>query len=276
MREMSARTPDDARWFRGDGADLFVWDDDQGAITGFHFISRTGSRERVFRWDTDSGAHYSAVIEDESRKLHPGSGLLAPQTLPVPPEILLDFDRLSQRIDFSVRDHILNNMRNALGEQADMAPVEENVSASCHAAAPVDPFRLALSATVHCLTGCVIGESIGLLIGVSLGWPPLAIAAFATILAFISGFALTLIPMVKAGQSVGRSLRLVWLGEVVSISTMEIAMNGVDFLMGGMTAGSVFTSQFWLAMLAAVVAGYLAGLPVNYWMLKRGIKEKCH
>ena len=136
---------------------------------------------------------------------------------------------------------------------------------------------LAASATLHCLTGCVIGESIGLLIGVALGWPPVAIALFATALAFISGFTLTLIPLtLRQGMAVGAAFKLVWLGETVSIGTMEIAMNAADYLLGGMTAGSIFTAQFWIAMAVAVVAGYAAGYPVNYFMLKRGSKEKCH
>ena len=136
---------------------------------------------------------------------------------------------------------------------------------------------LAAAATVHCLTGCVIGESIGLVIGVSLGWPPLVIALFATVLAFISGFALTLIPLtLRGGMPILQALKLVWLGETISIGVMEIAMNAVDYWVGGMTAGSIWVAQFWIAMGVAVIAGYLAGYPVNYIMLKRGIKEKCH
>ena len=136
---------------------------------------------------------------------------------------------------------------------------------------------LAAAATLHCLTGCVIGESIGLLIGVSLGWPPLAIALFATILAFISGFSLTLIPLsLRGGMPIMQAFKLIWLGETISIGVMEIAMNVVDYVVGGMTAGSIVAAQFWIAMGIAIIAGYLAGYPVNYFMLKRGIKEKCH
>lgn len=157
------------------------------------------------------------------------------------------------------------NTSNELSEHA--APTQQGAATG----------GLAAAATLHCLTGCVIGESIGLLIGVSLGWPPLAIALFATVLAFISGFALTLIPLtVRGGMPVMQALKLVWLGETVSIGTMEVAMNAVDYVVGGMTAGSIFAAQFWIAMGIAVVAGYLAGYPVNYVMLKRGIKEKCH
>ena len=141
---------------------------------------------------------------------------------------------------------------------------------------PSRPFGLAASTTIHCLTGCSIGEIIGVAIGVEIGLQPLYTALLATVLAFISGFALTLVPMARAGQSIRESFRIVWLGEVVSISTMEVVMNSVDYMAGGMTAGSIWTSQFWSAMLLAIAAGYMAGYPVNYWMLSKGIKSKCH
>jgi hypothetical protein len=138
------------------------------------------------------------------------------------------------------------------------------------------PVGLAASTTIHCLTGCSIGEILGVAIGVEVGLQPLYTALLATTLAFISGFALTLIPMARAGQSIRESFRMVWLGEVVSISTMEVVMNSVDYMAGGMTAGSMWTGQFWSAMLLAIAAGYAAGFPVNYWMLNKGIKSKCH
>lgn len=137
--------------------------------------------------------------------------------------------------------------------------------------------RLAASTTLHCLTGCTIGETLGLTIGVSLGWSPISIALFATALAFVSGFALTLIPLtLQRGLKVTDALKLVWVGEVVSISAMEIAMNSVDYLLGGMTAESILIPYFWSALGIAIIAGYLAGYPVNYYMLKKGIKDKCH
>lgn len=147
-----------------------------------------------------------------------------------------------------------------------------------HSASHDLPLRkLAASATRHCLTGCVIGEVAGLLLGVSLGWQPLTTALVATALAFASGFALTLIPMtLRQGRSVAETFRIVWLGETISIGVMELAMNVIDYLIGGMSAKSVAEPVFWYSMAAAVVAGYLAGYPVNYLMLKHNIKGECH
>ena len=136
--------------------------------------------------------------------------------------------------------------------------------------------QLAISATTHCLTGCVIGESIGLLIGVSLGWHPLQTAIVATVLAFITGFALTLFPAFKQGLSLIQTFKAVWLGELISIGVMEIVMNVVDYLIGGMTANSIIEPIFWISLGVAIVAGFIAGYPVNYWMLKNNLKQKCH
>lgn len=133
----------------------------------------------------------------------------------------------------------------------------------------------ARSATVHCLTGCAIGEFAGLAIGTTLGlgvWPTVILA---TSLAFASGYALTLIPFVRQGVPLMRALKTVWLGELVSISAMEVAMNFTDYQLGGMAAGSLTNPVFWLGYAGALVAGFAAGLPVNYWLLSKNLKN-CH
>jgi len=136
---------------------------------------------------------------------------------------------------------------------------------------------LAASATIHCLTGCVIGETIGLLLGVSLQWHPLQTVIVATVLAFITGFALTLIPMVlRKGMSISETFKMVWLGETISIGIMELAMNIVDYHAGGMQVQSVSDPIFWYSLIAAIIAGFVAGFPVNYVMIMKNIKKKCH
>lgn len=129
---------------------------------------------------------------------------------------------------------------------------------------------------MHCLTGCVIGEVAGLAIGVTLGlgiWPTIVLA---TGLAYLSGMTLGLVPVMRRrGISALEALRIIWIGEVVSIGVMELAMNYVDYQMGGMTAPSVASWMFWRGILFAVPAGFLAALPVNHWLLKRDLKQ-CH
>jgi hypothetical protein len=131
-------------------------------------------------------------------------------------------------------------------------------------------------ATVHCLSGCAIGECAGLVIGVSLGLPPLQIIILATGLAYLSGFALGAYPVMKR-ESIGfvAAIKIIWIGEVVSIGVMEVAMNATDYYMGGMTVDSIFSAVFLIAMGAALVAGFVAAWPVNYWLLNRNLKN-CH
>ncbi len=135
---------------------------------------------------------------------------------------------------------------------------------------------LTTSATIHCLSGCVIGEFIGLAIGVSLGLNPWATMALATLLGFASGYALGLWPLVKRGMSWGAAFKTLWLGETISIAVMEFAMNFTDYHVGGVTASSILAPAFWLGFAAAIPAGFAAAWPVNWWLLKRSIKQPCH
>ncbi len=139
-----------------------------------------------------------------------------------------------------------------------------------------NPWITSAQATMHCLTGCVIGEVAGLMIGVSLGLSIWATIGLATGLAYLSGFALGVVPVMRR-ESMGfwQAFRIIWIGEAVSIGIMEIAMNAADYSMGGMQAGSILNRQFWLAIAVAIPAGFLAAWPVNWWLLSRNLK-KCH
>ena len=138
------------------------------------------------------------------------------------------------------------------------------------------PWRTAFHSTVHCLTGCVIGEVAGLMIGVSLGFTPLATIALATGLAYLTGMTLGLVPVMRSqGIGLAAAFRIIWVGEVISIGVMELVMNYVDYRMGGMTAPSISSWMFWRGIVFAVPAGFIAALPVNYWLLKRNLKA-CH
>src|SRR5688572_4238821 len=137
-------------------------------------------------------------------------------------------------------------------------------------------WRLAAQATQHCLTGCVIGEVIGLSIGIEAGLATTATIILATVLAYISGFTLGLLPVMRGrGLSLLAAFKLIWLGEAISIGVMEIVMNAVDYQMGGMAAMTVLSWPFLRGLLVAVPAGFLAAWPVNYWLLGRELKA-CH
>ena len=136
--------------------------------------------------------------------------------------------------------------------------------------------RTSAHATLHCLTGCVIGEAAGLAIGTTIGLSPWPMIALATLLSYVSGMTLGLIPVMRQ-QKIGAlaALKIIWIGEVVSIGVMEIVMNFVDYEMGGMGAKTIFAWTFWRGLVFAVPAGFLAAWPVNWWLLKRELKA-CH
>ena len=139
-----------------------------------------------------------------------------------------------------------------------------------------NPLVTSGQATFHCLVGCVIGEIAGLIIGITLGLAIWQTIALATALAYVSGMSLGLVPVMRhQGKTFMQALRLIWLGEVISIGVMEIAMNWADYAVGGMQAGSILEPVFWLGIAVAIPAGFLAAWPVNYWLIKRDMKN-CH
>lgn len=140
----------------------------------------------------------------------------------------------------------------------------------------MSPARLTTAATLHCLTGCAIGEWLGLAIGVTLGLSPWSTMALATVLGFTSGYTLGLWPLVRRGLSWTGAFRTIWLGETVSIAVMEFAMNFTDYHVGGVQAGSLLAPQFWLGFAAALAAGFVAAWPVNWLLLSRNLRRQCH
>jgi hypothetical protein len=138
------------------------------------------------------------------------------------------------------------------------------------------PLKTSAQATLHCLTGCVIGEVAGLVIGTIIGLTPWPMIVLATVLSYVSGITLGLVPVMR-NQGVGLlgALKIIWIGEVISIGVMEIVMNFVDYQLGGMGAKSVFAWTFWRGLIFAIPAGFLVAWPVNWWLLSRELKA-CH
>lgn len=140
-----------------------------------------------------------------------------------------------------------------------------------HAHKPHDSLdKMAASATLHCLTGCALGEVSGLLIGAALGLSVVTTIVLAIALAFVFGFALSTVPLVRAGMSVPQALGIVIPADTLSITVMEIVDNIVMALIpGAMTAGLV-NPIFWLSMPIALTAAFFAAYPVNKALLRRG------
>lgn len=135
------------------------------------------------------------------------------------------------------------------------------------------PLKASAHATFHCLIGCFLGDAVGVGLGVAFGLGTVLTIACGTFFAYIFGFALALIPIMKSmGFTLKEAMRVVWLGEAISIASMEIAMNTVDYMIGGVQAASLSQPTFWIGLAAAAPVGFLAAWPVNHWMLKKEIK----
>ncbi len=130
--------------------------------------------------------------------------------------------------------------------------------------------RLALSATVHCLTGCGIGEVLGLAIGTSLGWGTVATIALAVALAFLCGYSLTLIPLLRARLGLAKSLRIALAADTASITVMEIVDNLIMLVIPGAMAAGLAEPLFWGSLALALALAGVAAYPVNRWLIARG------
>ena len=131
--------------------------------------------------------------------------------------------------------------------------------------------RLAVAATVHCLTGCAIGEITGLVIGEILGFSAAATIALAFVLAFVFGYSLSLLPLLKAGAVFAVALKTVILADTLSILTMEIVDNFVMANVPGALEAGVVNPIFWLSMSLALLLAFVAAYPVNKYLIGKNM-----
>lgn len=129
---------------------------------------------------------------------------------------------------------------------------------------------MAASATLHCLTGCAIGEVSGLVIGTIFGLSTLMTIVLAVVLAFIFGFTLSTLPLLKAGVGFFAALSVVFAADTLSIATMEIVDNVVMAVIPGAMSAGLVNSLFWIAMPISLAAAFLAAYPVNRYLLTKG------
>jgi hypothetical protein len=129
---------------------------------------------------------------------------------------------------------------------------------------------VALSATLHCLTGCAIGEVLGMIIGTALGFSDLGTIALAVALAFVFGYTLTSLPLLRAGLAFSVVAPIAFASDTASIALMELVDNGVMLVIPGAMESGLDDVLFWGALsFALVVAGAFA-LPLNRWLIARG------
>jgi hypothetical protein len=130
--------------------------------------------------------------------------------------------------------------------------------------------RLAFSATVHCLTGCAIGEVLGMIIGTALGWGDLQTIALAVALAFLFGYTLTSLPLLRSGMALAAVVPIALASDTISITIMEIVDNAIMLLIPGAMEAGLTNFKFWGSLAFALLVAGAAAYPVNRWLLSRG------
>ena len=146
-------------------------------------------------------------------------------------------------------------------------PHHHHAHHASHAAPSLN--RTAWSATLHCLTGCAIGEVLGMVIGTALGWGNGATIALAVTLAFLFGYALTLLPLLRA-MPIGPALKLALAADTASITVMEIVDNAIMLLIPGAMDAELTSIAFWGSLAFSLAIAAIAAFPVNRWLIVRG------
>ena len=134
----------------------------------------------------------------------------------------------------------------------------------------MDSWRTAISATLHCLTGCAIGEVLGMVLATWWGWGDVASIALAVVLAFFFGYLLTFAGVRRAGLDVRTAVRTALAADTVSILVMEVVDNAILLVVPGAMAAGLASGLFWGALAVALAVAFVVTVPVNKWMIGRG------
>ncbi|MEU9283994.1 DUF4396 domain-containing protein [Streptomyces sp. NPDC048275] len=139
-----------------------------------------------------------------------------------------------------------------------------------HQEHPTASWSMAVQATLHCLTGCAIGEVLGMVIGTALGWGNAPTLILAITLAFFFGYALTLRGVLRAGVGLRTAIRVALAADTLSIAVMELVDNGVITLWPGAMDANLGDPLFWGALAFSLAVAFVVTTPVNKWTIGRG------
>ena len=131
--------------------------------------------------------------------------------------------------------------------------------------------RQAVAATLHCLTGCAIGEIAGMVVSAALNLSNAVSVVLSIALAFTFGYALSMRPVLKAGLSFRRALRVAFASDTVSITTMEICDNLFILLVPGAISAGLNAWLFWWSLLVSLAVAFVVTVPVNRFLIARGL-----
>lgn len=139
-----------------------------------------------------------------------------------------------------------------------------------HAMHQLSLSKTAASATLHCLTGCAIGEVLGMIISTALAWSAGPSIAISVVLAFIFGYTLSIIPLLRHGLSVKKSMSLALASDTASIAIMEISDNIFILLVPGAIYAGLNTALFWISLIVSLFVAYAVAFPLNRYLIARG------
>jgi hypothetical protein len=129
---------------------------------------------------------------------------------------------------------------------------------------------MAVSATLHCLTGCAIGEILGMAIGTAIGLSNLGTIVLAILLAFVFGYSLTSLPLLRAGMALSAVIPVALASDTLSIATMEVVDNLVVVAVPGALEAELGDILFWGSLAFSLAIAFVVTVPVNRWLLARG------
>jgi len=130
--------------------------------------------------------------------------------------------------------------------------------------------RVALDATLHCLTGCAIGEILGMLIGTAFGFSNLSTIVLSVLLAFVFGYGLTSLPLLRAGLALSAVIPIALASDTLSIATMEVVDNAIILAVPGAMAAGLGSLLFWGSLAFSLAVAGAFAVPVNRWLIARG------
>src|SRR3954449_4841259 len=130
--------------------------------------------------------------------------------------------------------------------------------------------NVSISATLHCLTGCALGEIAGMAIGTALGLSNWRTVVLAVALAFVFGYSLTSLPLLRAGFSLTAVVPIALASDTFSIAVMEIIDNLVMVVVPGAMESGLGSLLFWGALSFALSIAFVVAVPVNRWLIARG------
>lgn len=130
--------------------------------------------------------------------------------------------------------------------------------------------KIAASATLHCLTGCAIGEVIGMIITTALGWAAAPSIVLSILLAFVFGYSLSMLPLLRHGMTLKQALALALAADTISIAVMELADNGFVMVVPGAIHAGLSTALFWWSLLVSLAVAFIAAFPVNKYLISKG------